>query len=174
MVGSGRSGMPDGTRVLDRMRELDARKAAAGKQAQDVQLAGRREVDRIRKRAWRAKQKTQAVTIKDVACEPESALSDKQKTELFSQLFDVPMSAPSPRENKIRGDLLKLSRDRKAPASARVTALRTLAEMDGHIGRLQKGGADTADQPLATMTRAQLEDELRRLRAQRGQDAGAK
>lgn len=173
MVGSERSGTPDGTRVLDRLRELDGRKVAAAKQVRDAQIAGRREQDRLRKRRWRAAKATQVGTSGCETCEPESALSDTEKTKLFSQLFDVSLPDP-PRENKIRGDLLKLSRDRKAPASARVTALRTLAEMDGHIGRLQKGGVDTAEQPLATMTRAQLEDELRRLRAQRGQDVGVK
>lgn len=178
MAGLERSGTPDRTRVLERMRELDTRKAAAGKAIQDARLAEQRKIEAARKRRWRAERKAARGVqpgMRDTAkCESEQALSEAQKTQLFSQLFDaLPQPSPAP-ENKVRQDLLRLSRDRKAPASARVTALRTIAEMDGHIGRLQTGSADTADQPLATMSRAQLERELTRLRAKIAPDSDAK
>lgn len=175
MAGLERSGTPDGTHVLARMREIDTRKAAAGKQVQDAKRERERERDRIRKRRLRARAKdAQTGTQNTAKCEGELALSDAQKSQLFSQLFDAPEQPKSLPENKVRQDLLRLSRDRKAPASARVTALRTIAEMDGHIGRLQTGSADTADQPLATMSRAQLERELTRLRAKIAPDSDAK
>lgn len=176
MAGLERSGTRDTGRpdTLARMRELDARKSAAAKAAKAAQEKHARERNRARvKRQYARAKDKQTGRTQDAKCESEQSLTSAEKDRLFSQLFDVP-DATLPRENKIRSDLIKLSRDRKAPASARVTALRTVAEMDGHIGRLQSSSANTTDLPLASMTRAQLEDELRRLRAKIAPDATAK
>jgi hypothetical protein len=50
-------------------------------------------------------------------------------------------------------------------ANARASAARTLAEMDGHIGRHQAAPDRTASTPLAALSRADLVGELERLRA---------
>lgn len=143
--------VPDTSRVLGRMQELDRRKLAAGRQANAEQTARRRAM-------WREGKARLARKAKQAQCEP---VSDP----VFDQIFgsNPPKIEPKP-ENKIRKDLVKLSRDARAPASARVTALRTLAEMDGLVGKLQTVANDTADQPLASLTREQLEEELARLR----------
>jgi hypothetical protein len=168
--GLGRYVMPndvDPARVLERMRELDRRKFAAGKKAREEQQMGQRAAWREAKRRNRAKN-LQARTLgqdKRVSASQDAVLSFSEKDTLYKQLFGEPEPASAPkRENAIRSDLERLSRDRRAPASARVTALRTLAEMDGHIGRLQHQGADTSDSPLSTLSREQLENELVRLR----------
>jgi len=64
---------------------------------------------------------------------------------------------------KTRKTLQTIADDATAPAAARVQAARTLAEMDGRIGRLQR----TADgpRPVRDLTRAELEAELVALRA---------
>jgi hypothetical protein len=147
------------SRVLDRLHEVTKRKRAAGQQAQDAQDARRREMWRESKKRNRAKA-LQTRTLGRDQRVPEPLPS-------FSNLFD-PAPAPKPlvrKENVTRTELEKLSRDRRAPASARVTALRTIAELDGHIGRLQSQAQDVSDSPLSTMTREQLENELIRLRA---------
>lgn len=159
--------MPDPVDVLGRMRELDRRKLAAAKPAKDAQLAGRRETTRKQVQRHRARKRLamQANTHDAVQCEGENALTAEQKTQQFQELFGPEPNATPNKSNAIRSDLVKLSRDRKAPASARVTALRTLAEMDGLVGKLQTQANETAEQPLAGMSRAQLEQELARLRA---------
>lgn len=152
-----------GRRVLDRMREIDRRTLAAAKLAKDAQREGLRKTWRDRKRRNRLVQVRKAKLAEcDISQHDTSAEKSKQFQELFG---DAPSPPPARKANTIRNDLVKLSKDRKAPASARVTALRTLAEMDGHIGKLQTQANETADQPLATMTRTQLEAELARLRA---------
>lgn len=152
--------------VLGRMRELDRRKLAAAKPAKDAQLAGRRETTRKQVQRHRARKRAmQANTHDSRECESAPSLTADQKTQQFQELFGPEPNATPNKSNAIRSDLVKLSRDRKAPASARVTALRTLAEMDGLVGKLQTQANETAGQPLATMSRAQLEAELARLRA---------
>ena len=150
----------DYSRTLDRMRELDRKMAAAGRRAKAKQVAGRREMWRKNKQKQRAKQRALART--QDAGQRNSATSFE---ELFGEAPSPPAKPLKTKENPIRSDLVALSRDRRAPASARVTALRTLAEMDGHIGKLQQTAGDTAGQPLATLTREQLENELARLRS---------
>lgn len=153
----------DGTRVLGRMREIDRRKHAAAKPARDAQVARRKERGRNAQRKYAAKIKdVQTVRTKTAECESDTPLTVGQKAKQYQALFG---DTPEPKPNPIRADLVKLSRDRKAPASARVTALRTLAEMDGLVGKLQTQSNETADAPLGTMTRTQLETELARLRA---------
>ena len=51
------------------------------------------------------------------------------------------------------------------PASARVNAARTLAEMDGMIGKHQAAPSNAPTAPLASLSREQLTGELARLRA---------
>jgi hypothetical protein len=147
------------SRVLDRLHEVTKRKRAAGQQAQDAQDARRREMWRESKKRNRAKAlQTRTLGQPKRVAEPIPS---------FDDLF-APAAAPKPlvrKENVTRTELEKLSRDRRAPASARVTALRTIAELDGHIGRLQSQAQDVSDSPLSTMTREQLENELVRLRA---------
>jgi hypothetical protein len=55
--------------------------------------------------------------------------------------------------------------DQSAPATARVSAARALAELDGRIGKHQAAPDRTGDQPLASLTRDELTRELGRLRA---------
>jgi len=55
--------------------------------------------------------------------------------------------------------------DLNAPATARVQAARTLAEMDGRIGRHQVAPSRVASEGLASLSRDQLVLELERLRA---------
>lgn len=155
----------DTSRTLKRMRDLETRKLAAAKTFEDNRRAGQRETWRKRKQQQRLKAK-QIRTIHVNECEPKSDSRNLQKDKRFQQLFGETTPVSEHKENVVRADLISLSKDRRAPASARVTALRTLAEMDGHIGKLQHTAGDTSDQPLATMTREQLEKELARLRAQ--------
>lgn len=140
------------SRVLERMNELDRRKLAAGRQANAEKTAARRAM-------WRRAKAKQVMRAKQKQCEPKS-------DPIYDQLFGPiePKIEPKP-ENPIRLQLVKLSQDMRAPASARVTAMRTLAEMDGLVGKLQTQANDTSDQPLSTLTREQLENELTRLRA---------
>jgi hypothetical protein len=144
------------------MREIDRRKLAAAKPARDAKAKRQREQWRAAKKRQRSREAKETVTAKRPQRESERLQNAAQKAKLFNELFGPVVE---PKENAIKQDLLRLSRDRKAPASARVTALRTLAEMDGHIGRLQQHGQETADQNLASLTRQQLEEELKRLRA---------
>ena len=146
-------------RTLDRMHELERRKRAAGMKAGEKAIASQREAWRESKRRNRMKVvQTRTQDARERVAEPLPS---------FDELF-APVPAPKPlikKENVTRVELEKLSRDRRAPASARVTALRTIAELDGHIGRLQSQAQDVSDSPLSTMTREQLENELVRLRA---------
>ena len=159
MVGLELSEAPRPEHVLERLHELERRKRAAGQQAADEAREGQRKAWRENKKRQRIKRLQVRVSGRDQRV-PEPIPS-------FSDLFDP---APAPKslvrkENVTRTELEKLSRDRRAPASARVTALRTIAELDGHIGRLQSQAQDVSDSPLSTMTREQLENELVRLRA---------
>ena len=54
--------------------------------------------------------------------------------------------------------------DLNAPATARVQAARTLAEMDGRIGRHQVAPSRVASEGLSALSRDQLAQELERLR----------
>lgn len=64
-----------------------------------------------------------------------------------------------------RAELTEILRDQGNPANARVVAARTLAEMDGHIGRHQAPPVHMATAPLASLSRDELVSELGRLRA---------
>ena len=61
--------------------------------------------------------------------------------------------------------LAKVLTDQHSPASAKVFAARTLAEMDGQIGRHQAAPSNLAAAPLSQLTRDELVTELGRLRA---------
>lgn len=65
--------------------------------------------------------------------------------------------------NSVSAVLLALVQDQDAPAAARVNAARTLAEMDGLIGRHQAEPERSAPS-LATLSRDELVSELDRLR----------
>jgi hypothetical protein len=54
--------------------------------------------------------------------------------------------------------------DDRSPASAKVFAARTLAEMDGMIGKHQAAPSNAPTAPLASLSRDQLVRELERLR----------
>lgn len=64
-----------------------------------------------------------------------------------------------------RATLAKLLKDPTIPANARVVAARTLAEMDGQIGRHQSAPSATGTAAVASLSRDQLVTELGRLRA---------
>jgi hypothetical protein len=64
-----------------------------------------------------------------------------------------------------REALAKVLKDQHSPASAKVFAARTLAEMDGRLGRHQAPPSNLATVPLSQLSRDQLVEELGRLRA---------
>ena len=64
-----------------------------------------------------------------------------------------------------RAALNEVLKSPKNPASARVFAARTLAEMDGQIGKLQQPVSTASTAPLASLSRDELVSELARLRA---------
>ncbi len=61
--------------------------------------------------------------------------------------------------------LASIVRDASAPAAARGAAARTILEVVGAIGRHAEPDRDTTDKAASTMSRAEIEEELRRLRA---------
>lgn len=61
--------------------------------------------------------------------------------------------------------LENLASDAKAGAQARASAARTLAEMDGFLGRHQTRPDRTADLPVEELSRTELMAELARLRS---------
>ena len=64
----------------------------------------------------------------------------------------------------VRAKLLKVMDNPKASPQAQASAGRTLAEMDGLIGRHQTAPNRGASQPVGQLSRADLEQELARLR----------
>jgi len=64
----------------------------------------------------------------------------------------------------LRDKLLKVMENPKASPQAQASAGRTLAEMDGLIGRHQTAPAKGASVPVGQLSRAELEAELARLR----------
>jgi hypothetical protein len=64
----------------------------------------------------------------------------------------------------IRAKLREVLDNPKAPPQARAAAGRTLAEMDGLIGRHQAAPSRGASVPVGQLSRAELEAELVRLR----------
>lgn len=64
-----------------------------------------------------------------------------------------------------RAALEDVVKDQQTPAAAKVFAARTLAEMDGQIGKHQAPPSTRATAPLASLSRVDLEAELGRLRA---------
>lgn len=77
-------------------------------------------------------------------------------------------SGPSGNTTKTSGyevaaELRNLLKSNDIPASARVTAARTLAEIEGLIGRHQ-AAPERAGQPLSALSRGELVSELERLR----------
>lgn len=65
---------------------------------------------------------------------------------------------------EVAGQLRDLLKNEGLPASARVTAARTLAEIEGLIGRHQPAPERGATAALSSLSRDQLIDELGRLR----------
>lgn len=65
----------------------------------------------------------------------------------------------------VRKQLETLAKSPQAPAAARVTAARTLAEIDGLIGKHQQPPDRLASSQLHELSRAELSAELERLRA---------
>lgn len=65
---------------------------------------------------------------------------------------------------EVRDQLQRLLKREDLPASARVTAARTIAEIDGQIGRHQSAPDKGTSAPLSSLSRDQLQDELTRLR----------
>ena len=63
-----------------------------------------------------------------------------------------------------RAALVDVLKSAKSPASAKVFAARTLAEMDGAIGKHQAAPSATPTAPPASLSRAELVAELGRLR----------
>ena len=74
----------------------------------------------------------------------------------------------------VRAALERLLSDPTAPAAARSTAARTLAEMDGLIGRHQQAPDRTRDTPIESLSRTELEAELGRLRRACARVSGTK
>jgi len=64
----------------------------------------------------------------------------------------------------VADQLRNLLENKQLPASARVTAARTLAEIEGLIGRHQSAPEKGTTAPLSSLSRDQLQDELTRLR----------
>ena len=64
----------------------------------------------------------------------------------------------------VRAALTKLMNDPETIGSARASAARTLAEMDGMIGRHQTAPERNASIPVHALSRTDLERELTRLR----------
>ena len=78
------------------------------------------------------------------------------------------------RQVYVRAALERILADPTAPPAARSTAARTLAEMDGLIGRHQRAPDRTRDTPVESLSRTELEAELGRLRRDCARDTGTK
>jgi len=84
--------------------------------------------------------------------------------------FGLGQQKPLVRDNKalrgydVRAKLLKVMDNPKASPQAQASAGRTLAEMDGLIGRHQAAPAKGSAVPVGQLSRAELEGELARLR----------
>jgi hypothetical protein len=65
----------------------------------------------------------------------------------------------------MKAELEKFSFNNKNPANARASALRTLAEINGLIGRHAMAPERAADTPVSELNRDELVLELARLRA---------
>ena len=63
----------------------------------------------------------------------------------------------------VAAQLRNLLKDKNIPASARVTAARTLAEIEGLVGRFQPP-PERIDKPVSALSRDELVSELERLR----------
>ena len=77
------------------------------------------------------------------------------------------MTETSDLEREAIEALREVARDKKAPAAARAAAARTLLETAGKIGRLQTV-SPTDQRPLDQMSASEIENEIARLRADRG------
>lgn len=64
----------------------------------------------------------------------------------------------------VKAKLLAVLEDPKAPPQSRASAGRTLAEIEGLIGRHQQAPTRTAITPIGALSRSELEAELQRLR----------
>ena len=84
--------------------------------------------------------------------------------------FGLGQAKPKVRDNKmspgydVRAKLLKVMDNPKASPQAQASAGRTLAEMDGLIGRHQAAPAKGSSVPVRQLSRAEPEQELERLR----------
>jgi hypothetical protein len=75
---------------------------------------------------------------------------------------------PADGEVYLRRVLSELLADPSAPPAAKASATRTLAEMDGLIGRFQQAPDRARDVPAHALSRADLVTELARLRRSLG------
>jgi len=64
----------------------------------------------------------------------------------------------------LKAQLNQILSDPDTPAAARVNAARTLAELEGRLGRHQSAPDKGTSAALSSLTRAELEGELNRLR----------
>ncbi len=79
----------------------------------------------------------------------------------------LPRDAQNTTSYEVRDQLKSLLNQRDLPASARVTAARTLAEMQGLIGRHQAAPSQPTS-PVHALSRDELVTELERLRTLHG------
>lgn len=77
----------------------------------------------------------------------------------------------APTESYVVSALRQMLADPDANAPAKASAARTLAEIEGRIGRHQQAPVDrTGDRPVSALSRVELERELARLRTVCGGD----
>jgi hypothetical protein len=80
----------------------------------------------------------------------------------------------SDRSYDVRSTLAAIASDPEANANARTAAARTLAELDGLLGRHSAAPERTADRLLSSLSRVELARELARLRASCAEDKALK
>jgi|SRR5215469_1081308 len=93
---------------------------------------------------------------------------DKAKTKLKTKMSTKAGQSGDIKKSSsydIRAKLLKVLDDPHATAQAKASAGRTLAEIDGLIGRHQLAPQRGSQVPVGNLSRAELEHELDRLRA---------
>jgi hypothetical protein len=78
-------------------------------------------------------------------------------------LVNLPEDKPNITSYGVAAQLRNLLKDKNIPASARVTAARTLAEIEGLVGRFQPP-PERIDKPVSSLSRDELVSELERLR----------
>lgn len=73
-------------------------------------------------------------------------------------------NATKTNSNTLPEQLKSILSDPDAPAAARVNAARTLAELEGQLGKHQSAPEKGTIAPLSSLSRTELEGELHRLR----------